>query len=104
MQGLPPQCDSLLFVMELGAVGWFVGCRVKANYPLVRLGPVRGVHSLVVFLRDPSPYLHEFRRKTRKTPNGLVDKRYRELNLELGVKNSQFRQSFWTILQYLASY
>ena len=34
-----------------------------------------------VFLRDPSPYIREFRRKTRKTPNGKVDKRDRGLNL-----------------------
>ena len=33
--------------------------------------------SVGVFLRDPSPYLREFRRKPRKTPNGLVNKRNR---------------------------
>ena len=30
-----------------------------------------GVPSVGVFLRDPSPYLREFRRKLRKTPNLL---------------------------------
>ena len=34
-----------------------------------------------VFLRDPSPYSHEFRKKTWKLPNGLVDKLDRGLNL-----------------------
>ena len=34
-----------------------------------------------VFLTDPSPYLHEFRRKQRKTPNGQVDKLDQILNL-----------------------
>ena len=35
------------------------------------------VLSVEVFLRDPNPYLSEFRRKARKTPNNLVDKRDR---------------------------
>ena len=42
-----------------------------------------------VFLRYPSPYLREFRRKIRKTQNGSVDKRDRGLNLALPVY--QFR-------------
>ena len=33
-----------------------------------------------VFLRDPNPYLREFRRKLRKTPNSYVVKRIRGLN------------------------
>ena len=37
--------------------------------------------SVRVFLRDPSPYLREFRRKPRKIPNGQVDKRDRGMNL-----------------------
>ena len=36
--------------------------------------------SVVVFLRDPNPYLSEFQRKPRKTPNDEVDKRERVLN------------------------
>ena len=32
--------------------------------------PMDGMSSVGVFLRDPSPYLREFRRKPRKTPNG----------------------------------
>ena len=42
-----------------------LGSRIKANYLLV--GPVPSVG---VFLRDLSPYLCEFPRKLRKTPNG----------------------------------
>ena len=41
-----------------------VGCWDKANCPHVRPGPIGGV-----FLRDPSPYLREFRRKSWKTAN-----------------------------------
>ena len=33
------------------------------------------------FLRYPRLYLHEFRTKARKTPNGKVDKRDRGMNL-----------------------
>ena len=47
-----------------------VGCRVKANCPLVGPGTVGGVPSVEVFLRDPSPYLLEFWRKPQKAPNG----------------------------------
>ena len=39
-----------------------------------------GMPSVGVFLRDTSPYLREFWRKPRKTMNGFVDKRDRELN------------------------
>ena len=52
-----------------------VGCRVKANCPLVGLGPVGGAPSVGVFLRDSSPYLREFRRKPLKTSNDYVDNR-----------------------------
>ena len=48
---------------------WLIGCRVKANCSLVGLGPVGGVQSVGIFLRDPSLYLLEFRRKPQKTPN-----------------------------------
>ena len=34
-----------------------------------------------VFLRDPSPYIREFRKKTPKTPKSYVDKRERWMNL-----------------------
>ena len=47
-----------------------VDCRVTANCPLVGPRPVKGVPFVGVFLRDPSPYLSEFRRKPRKTRNG----------------------------------
>ena len=32
--------------------------------------PIGGMPSVGVFLRDPSPYLREFRRKPQKTLNG----------------------------------
>ena len=38
-----------------------------------------GMHSLGVVLRDPSPHLREFWRKPRKTQNGYIHKRDREL-------------------------
>ena len=47
-----------------------LGYNVKANGPLVGPGPVGGVPAVGVFLRDPSPYVREFQRKPRKTPNG----------------------------------
>ena len=43
-----------------------VVCRDVANRPHVGPGSVSGVPSVVVFLRDPSPYLCEFRRKHGK--------------------------------------
>ena len=39
-----------------------------------------GMPTIKVFLRDPNPYLREFWRKPRKTPNGQVDKRDQEPN------------------------
>ena len=60
---------------------WLVDCRVEVNCPLMGPGPASGGPSVGVFLKDPSPYLREFRRKTRKTLNGEVDKRDRGLNL-----------------------
>ena len=45
---------------------WLVGCKVKANCPLVGPGTVGRVPSMGVFLRDPSTYLREFRRKNGK--------------------------------------
>ena len=40
---------------------WVIG--FKANCPLMEPGPIGGVPSVGVFLRPPSPYLREFRRK-----------------------------------------
>ena len=51
-----------------GGLDWVVG--FKANCPLVGPGPVEGVLSVGVFLKDPSQLSREFQRKTRKTPNG----------------------------------
>ena len=61
--------------------GLLVGCKVKANCSLVGPGLTGGVPFVGVFLRDPSPYLSKFRRKPRKTRNGLVDKSDQGLNL-----------------------
>ena len=64
-----------------------LGCRFKANCPLVGPGHVGGVPSVGVILRHPSPYLREFRRKPRETLKGYVDKRDRGLNLALPSTN-----------------
>ena len=42
----------------------------KTNCLHMRPGPTGGVPFVGVFLRDPSPYLREFRRKPQKTQNG----------------------------------
>ena len=55
-----------------------LGCGIKINYPHMR--PKPEWHPWWVFLTDPSPYLHEFWKKTRKLPNGYVDKCDRGLN------------------------
>ena len=50
-------------------IGWLVGYRCKANCPLVGPGPIGGVPSVGIILRDFRPYLREFCRKPRKTSN-----------------------------------
>ena len=60
----------LMYVYEFLSIGRLVGCRVKVNCLLVGLGPVGGMPSVGVFLRDHSPYLLGFRRKRWKTLNG----------------------------------
>ena len=62
-----------------------------------------GVVSLVgIFLRNPSPYLREFRRKPQKTPNDQVKKRDQGLNLATPV--SQFQalplRHWWGFIQF----
>ena len=52
----------------------------KSSCPLVASGTIGGMPSVGIVLRDPNSYLREFRRKRRKTPNGSVNKRDRELN------------------------
>ena len=42
----------------------------KSNCPLVQPRIIGSTPSVGVFLRDPKPYLREFRKKTRETPNG----------------------------------
>ena len=46
-----------------------VGGKIKANCPHVRLGPMGGMTSARVFLRNPSQHLCEFRKQPRKVPN-----------------------------------
>ena len=45
--------SEVIFPAMLSNVGWLVGCRDKANYPLVGPGPVVGMLSVGVFLKDP---------------------------------------------------
>ena len=50
-------------------VGWLVvGIEGRLSHGGLR--PMNGMPSVGFFLREPSPYLREFRRKPRKTPNG----------------------------------
>ena len=55
-------CLRLLF--------WLVGCRIYGRLSHERSRPMGEMPSVGVFLRIPSPYLREFRKKSRKTPNG----------------------------------
>ena len=48
-----------------------LGCRFKANYPLVGPGPIGGVSFVGVFLKDPSLYLRKFWRKTTENSEQL---------------------------------
>ena len=59
-----------------------LGCWIESNCPHMGAGPIGVVPSVGwgVFLRDPNPYLREFRRKPHKTPNDKVYKLNRELN------------------------
>ena len=61
-------CSSFSHILFSGYKVVLVGCSVKASCPLVGPRSVGGVLSVGVFLRDPSTYLSEFRRKSRKTP------------------------------------
>ena len=45
--------------------------------------PMAGMPCVAVFLRDPNPYLREFRKIPQKTSNDLVNKRDRGLKLTL---------------------
>ena len=49
---------------------WSVGRRNKTNGQLMGPGPIGGMSSVGVFLKDPSLYLREFQIKPQKTPNG----------------------------------
>ena len=60
--------------MRRQRIDWLVGCSVKANCPLVGPGPVGEVSSVGVFLRDPSPYVREFRRNHQTVFDGCRDK------------------------------
>ena len=54
--------------MKTVIFGWLV-VGFKAKYPPEGPGPIGGMPSVRVFLRDPRPYLRDFRRKPRKIPN-----------------------------------
>ena len=60
------KCKMYILSYWIG-LGWVIG-------PIVRIWhqgkkEMNGVSSVGVFVRDPSPYLSEFRRKPPKTPN-----------------------------------
>ena len=74
-----------MFLKEMLYIAALVGWSLKANCLLMGPGPIGGVPSMRVFLRNPSPYLRKFRRKPRKTQNGWVDMRERNLKLTLPV-------------------
>ena len=57
-------------VVVVAIIKGLIGCGIKTNCTHVGLGPAEGIPSVMVLLKDPSPHLSEFRRKTRKTPNG----------------------------------
>ena len=65
------QVHSSVALVDL-AVRVGLGCRFKANCPHVGSGLKGDVPSVGVFLRHPSPYLCEFRRKPRKTLNSMA--------------------------------
>ena len=64
------RCENCLTNKYFRQVCWLVGWRFKSNCPLVAPARIGGMPSVGVFLRDANPYLREFRRKPRKTPNG----------------------------------
>ena len=53
---------------------------LSPTVPFVEPGTIGGMPSVWFILRDPNPFLREFRRKSRKTPNDYVDKRDLESN------------------------
>ena len=54
---------SLILNIE---TGWLIGCRFKAKSSLVGLGTIGGMSSIGAFLKDPNPYLSEFRKKKNR--------------------------------------
>ena len=50
---------------------WLTGCRIKGNCPLKGPWPAGGLPFVGVFLRDPSPHLREFRKKTTENSEQL---------------------------------
>ena len=65
-------CASPMLTFESfkNRVVWCGGVGDKADCLKKGPRPISGMPSVGVFLRDPNPYLHEFRSKPRKTPNG----------------------------------
>ena len=61
--------------------GWLVGCRLKANSPLVGPGPLGGVPSVGVFLRGPKPVFTRVSEKTTENSERLGRQARPGLNL-----------------------
>ena len=93
------QTNFMLFLFYFEFLGWLVGCGIKAYY--LHKGP--RPEDSPLFLKDPSTYLREFRRKARKTLNGQIDKRDLGFNpapqlplLREGATGGVF--NFWVVL------
>ena len=60
------------------------GCLVVGLTPIIFMRNLflMEIPFLVVFLKDPRPYLREFRRKPRETPIGQVNMRDQDIKLD----------------------
>ena len=75
--------NNYIILYKYGVVGWLQGLR-----PIVSQGkPMGGMSSVDVFLRNPSPYLCEFRRKTTENSEQLGQQ------ARPGIEPVTFRQS-----------
>ena len=68
-----------------------LGCRFEANCPLVGPGPIGGVLSVGVFLRDPSPYFTWVSKVTTENSERLGRQVRLGLGLNLAPPVFQFR-------------
>ena len=69
-QTIHSKSDFRIRIQATSKHGVGVGVGDKADCLKKGTRPIGGMLSVWVFLWDPSPYLREFRRKPRKTPNG----------------------------------